>query len=264
MNQRWKKIFRQLNRTPEVARCARITHQWWPLACAYAGLRPLSFPYEVLLKDGGRVMLTDFFDLSTFWPIFFTPTYPVDPADRVIVDAGANVGMFTLYARRRAPAARIAAIEPFPPTFERLQAAIARNKLSGVTCLNAALGDASGEALMPTEEMGSQFRQVLTSPASTGIAVRVMTLRQALDSLGLDRVDHLKMDIEGGEYPSLLSAGPDVLRRIRRIYLEYHPATSEDCNIERLTAHLKDNGLTRVFHRYDGDGYGMAHFQNRP
>src|SRR5579871_5204580 len=263
MNTRWKKTFRQLNRMPEIAGCARITDQWWPLARAYAGIRPLTYPYEVQLKDGGRIVLTDFFDLATFWPVFFTPTYPVEPTDRVIVDAGANVGMFTIYAGRRAPDARIAAIEPFPPTFQRLEAAVAMNRLANVTCLNAALGKDSGEAMMPTEEMGSQFRRVLTSATSTGLAVRVMSLRQALDSLGLDEVDQLKMDIEGGEYQTLLFTGPDVLRRIRRINLEYHPAPSEDCTIGRLTAHLKDNGLLCVLHRDDGSGYGIAHFQNR-
>ena len=60
--------------------------------------------------------LTDFFDLATLWLIFFSPAYPVKASDRVIVDAGANVGFFTLYASHRAPLARIISIEPFPPT----------------------------------------------------------------------------------------------------------------------------------------------------
>jgi hypothetical protein len=71
------------------------------------------------------------------------------------------------------------------------------------------------------------------------------------------------MDIEGGEYQSLLFAGPEVLRRIRRISLEYHPAPSPDCTIERLTAHLGNSGLACVFRRDDGDGYGIVHFENR-
>lgn len=257
---RWTKAFRQLNRLPELARCAQLTDQWWPLACAYVGLRPLRFPYHVHLNDGSQIVLTDFFDLATFWPIFLTPTYPVRVDDRFIVDAGANVGMFTIYAARKAPGARIGAIEPFPSTFERLERAAASNKLTGVTCLKAALGRESGEALMPTDEMGSQFRQVVTGGCATALAVRVMSLGEALESLNLDRVDLLKMDIEGGEYPSLLHATPDVLWRIGRICLEYHP--SDNCTFTDLAEHLKNNGFRCTFHRYDGAGYGMAHFQN--
>jgi Methyltransferase FkbM domain len=115
---------------------------------------------------------------------------------------------------------------------------------------------------MATEPMGSQFRSVVTSSVGAALAVRVMSLSEIFDKFRLDAVDLLKMDIEGGEYSTLLFAGPEVLRRIRRICIEYHPAPDENSTIGRLTTHLENNGFRRTFHRHDGDGYGMAHYNN--
>ena len=71
---------------------------------------------------------------------FFTASPSVRPSDRVVIDAGANIGLFACYATRRSPAARVVCIEPFPATYERLRETIRANRLDDrVTCLNQAL-----------------------------------------------------------------------------------------------------------------------------
>lgn len=256
-------MLRQLDRAPEILRCARACAQWLPLSLAYAGLKPLRYPHQVLFRDGGRIRLDDFYDLTTFWPIFFRPAYPVSPAATVILDAGANIGAFTLYAARTAPAARILAIEPFGPTFERLTGAVAANRLGGrVTCLQCALGGQEGEAHMTGNAQPSQFRQVVREAGLSTVAVRVTTLEGILQAHGIEHVDVLKMDIEGGEYPALSCASAEVLRRIGRIFLEYHPAfAGEPRSKDALFAHLVSCGFVLMFDRPDGEGYGVAGFE---
>jgi FkbM family methyltransferase len=265
MNARWTGMLRQLDRAPELLRCARACSQWLPLSLAYAGLKPLRYPHEVLFRDGGRIRLDDFFDLTTFWSIFFRPTYPVSPAAAAIVDAGANIGAFTLYAARTARAARILAIEPFGPTFERLTDTVTANRLSGrVTCLPCALGGQEGEAHMTGNAQPSQFRQVVREAGQSTVAVRVTTLAAILQAHGIEHVDVLKMDIEGGEYPALLGAPADVLRRIGRICLEYHPSfAGEARSKDALFDHLASCGFALTFDRPDGEGYGVAGFDAR-
>jgi FkbM family methyltransferase len=230
---------------------------------AYAGLEPLPYPHQVLFRDGGRIRLDDFFDLTTFWSTFFRPSYPVNPAGAIILDAGANIGAFTLYAARTAPAARIFAIEPFGPTFQRLIDTVEANRLSGrVTCLQCALGGEEGEAHMTGNAQPSQFRQVTREAGQATVQVRVTTLGAILQSHAIEHVDVLKMDIEGGEYPALSRAPRDVLQRIRRICLEYHPAyDGEPRSKDDLFAHLAKSGFVRVFDRPDEEGYGVACFQ---
>jgi FkbM family methyltransferase len=256
-------MLRQLDRAPEIFRCARASGQWLALTLAYAGLKPLRYPRQVLFRDGSQIRIDDFFDLTTFWSTFFLPSYPVSPNSAVILDAGANIGAFTLYAARTAPAARIFAIEPFGATFQRLTETVAANRLSGrVTCLQCALGGEEGEAHMTGAAQPSQFRQVVREAGQSTVPVKVTTLEAIFQAHGIDHVDVLKMDIEGGEYPSLSHASEDVLRRIGRICLEYHPAyAGEPRSKDALFAHLASAGFVRIFDRPDGEGYGVACFQ---
>src|SRR5271154_2792516 len=61
------------------------------------------------------------------------------PADGdVIVDAGANVGLFAIEIARQNKRCRVIALEPFAENFEYLKANVARARLANVTCHEAA------------------------------------------------------------------------------------------------------------------------------
>jgi FkbM family methyltransferase len=263
MTARWLKLFRQLDRAPEIFRCARTCAQWARLSLAYVGLRPLRYPYLVLFRDGNKIRLDSFFDLTTFWSTFFRPAYPVEPNDAVIVDAGANIGTFTLYAARTAPAAHIWAIEPFETTFQRLTETVVSNRpYDRVTCLQCALGGQEGEARMPAGDQPSQFRRLVSGAGEATVPVKVTSLEAIFRTLAIERVDLLKLDIEGGEYPSVPCSPPDVLRRIRRICMEYHPMYADELRSkEPLFAHLARAGMLCTFDRPESGGYGVAYFQ---
>ncbi len=263
---RFAKIFNNLNRIGEVYDCLRTTKQWIPLTLAYIGICSLTYPYKVFLNNNSCITLTDFFDLTTFWSIFFGNAYPVCASDKVIVDAGANFGAFTLFASRAAREARIIAIEPFPATFTRLLSTICDNYLSErVLPVQAGLGKESCTAQMISIDQPSQFRSIeYTHSAQNVLSVNVLTLGDVFHNTGIEKVDLLKMDIEGGEYKSLLFADPDTLNRIDRICLEYHPVSQNDsCTTNELFVHLQESGFQMSFYRNDGNGYGIIHFDRK-
>src|SRR5712672_2377965 len=107
-------------RTPEIVRCAAETSQWIGVTGALLGFSHPAYPSNLRLRRGEPIALQELADLKTFWQIFARRVYRVSASDRTIVDIGANIGLFALYAARQAPAARIFAVEPFPSTFERL------------------------------------------------------------------------------------------------------------------------------------------------
>ena len=81
----------------------------------------------------------------------------------------------------------------------------------------------------------------LRSPAGDLIACR--TLEAVLDQFRIEALDLLKMDIEGSEYETLLSTPPRVLRRIKRINLEYHEVAAHlGYSKEQLFDHLAGAG----------------------
>ena len=230
----------------------KATPQWPALTAGYLRLKS-PYPLHVNFRNGNQVDLQDRNDLATLWLVFFPPTYPLLPTDRRIVDCGANIGTFTLYAATQLPEAHIVSAEPFPQTFARFSSLLADNHLEArVTAIRAALTGSAGTVhLDDRPEIGSQFRSI----SSTGVAVEGIPLVSLLDNAGWDTVDFLKIDIEGGEYDALLSTAPQVLRRISRIAMEYHP----DPRKAQLLRYLEDAGFALQSERDDGGGYGIVH-----
>src|SRR6478672_3899822 len=101
---------RHAARVPELWRCVRQSADWGALIGGYLGAWPLRYPHEFRTRFGDVLTLEEFHDLVTAWIIFFRREYDVARDCRTIVDAGANIGAFSLYAARAAPVARVVAL----------------------------------------------------------------------------------------------------------------------------------------------------------
>ena len=252
---------RHLTRAPEVLRCMRTFDGWPTLVPAYLGLRPPPLPFEVRTRSGVGFRLTEFYDLETLWQIYCREVYAVVPSDRVIVDAGANIGLFTCFAAGRAPQAKVHAIEPFPATFDRLVDTVRANRFdSRVVCHCVALSSSPGVRTMSAAAEASQMFHLESGTAAAGTAVTATTLTALLDSIDAAAIDLLKMDIEGSEYDVLLSTAPAVLARIRRVDLEFHTAPAPEWTPQALVRHLSAAGLRPRDGAPAGAEYGMLHF----
>jgi FkbM family methyltransferase len=147
---------------------------------------------------------------------------PAGVAPRVIVDAGANVGMATVYFARTWPDARILAIEPASDNFDLLQRNCAG--LPNVTCIRAALWPVR-EALTLGSPNGEAWAYQV-SPAGPGkppaATVPVVTMDDVLAMLSPERIDLLKLDIEGSERELFGSGDRAWLGRVAHIVIELH------------------------------------------
>lgn len=241
----------------EIWACAAASKQWPRILMGYVGATKLSYPYRFEFNNGDTLILDTFHDLVTLWVIFFRNEYVVEPNDRRIIDVGANIGAFTLYAARLAPRATIIALEPFPSTFERLDRTLVLNRLKErVLPMQTALSAQSGYRAMDDSPGPSQSRGLLQPEASGGMAVSSLSLEDLLDAQGFNEVDLVKLDIEGGEHEVVLSATPDALRRIRRIVLEYHPNRPKFPLFQKI----KDAGFSMVSDVPVGPDSGVASF----
>jgi len=243
-----------LTRLPEVFSSRRATPQWLTLTSGYLRLTK-PYPLHLRFYNGQQIKLENRYDLATLWLVFFPPTYPLESTDRRILDLGANLGAFTLYAASQLPSdVRIVSVEPFPPTFDRLTWLISTNKLEDrVSSIRTALAGQNGEVhFNDNPGLGSQFRNV----TDKGMLVPSITLESLFDRIGWDEADFVKIDIEGSEYDSLLASPREVLRRMKRISMEYHP----DPRKQQLIDHLQNAGFKLLVDRHDGGGYGLVHF----
>ncbi|MEM9199339.1 MAG: FkbM family methyltransferase, partial [Pseudomonadota bacterium] len=118
----------------------------------------------------------------------------------VFVDAGANVGLYTLSVRAACQAAGRAlcavAIEPDPDTLARLRCNIDLSRADEVTVVPAALSDSTGTVTLAAS--GTNRGEVRVA-AGGAVEVPARPLTDVLDQAGVTRIDGLKIDIEGME-----------------------------------------------------------------
>lgn len=169
-----------------------------------------------------------------------SPKWLPDPATRrewVILDAGANVGLFTLLLGR---VKQVLAVEPNPETYERLVANLRMNDVAAKT-YPVALSDHVG-TLRFSAPSGST---VLAQLADDGnLQVDCTTIDAILDDAQVERVDLAKLDLEGHEAAALVG-GANSLRtgRIDRLYIEFN----DDAALTQLDATLAPYGYCRTF-----------------
>lgn len=142
-----------------------------------------------------------------------------------VVDAGAHWGWYAcLAARIVGKTGRVLAFEPEPQNFSLLSKSVQVNEFKNVFSFNEALGDRDGTITlsMGLENLGSHSTVRMLDGRS--INVSITRLDNKLSQLGIDKVDLLKVDVEGGEPEVILGCG-EYLSGIPNIIIEYNPIT---------------------------------------
>lgn len=122
----------------------------------------------------------------------------------VLVDIGANVGSYSIYAGTRAGGdLTLIALEPHPRTFEKLLFNLQANKLPTNDVINGAVGP-HRDTMTLWSDGGSNIGHTSllaegTAHAKVGIEVDVLPLVEILRDRRIAAIDLLKIDIEGYE-----------------------------------------------------------------
>lgn len=164
----------------------------------------------------------------------------LSPGD-IFVDAGANIGFFTVAgARIVGPGGRVLAIEMIPETAEILRTHCAINALPNVTVVEKALSDRAGDevvAHLPLAHVGQAT--LLPETLHGGERIReIIVQTTTLDAVttGFEQIDLLKIDLEGAEAVALAGA-KQALARTRRVIFEARPGDEGVCvTVEALKA----------------------------
>ena len=144
-----------------------------------------------------------------------------DESIRSVLDVGANVGDWALLAAEL-PNATVWALEIVPATFARLCERVAGN--ARIRCVNLGLADRDGVLAIHYDPSASTHATFTQYPGGTRqrIECAVSTGDGFLRAQGIDRVDFLKMDVEGAEH-LVLAGFQEALRtrRVRFVQFEY-------------------------------------------
>jgi FkbM family methyltransferase len=145
-------------------------------------------------------------------------------AGDVILDCGANVGVFTKRALARG-AARVIAIEPAPENLRCLRKNFASEIAAGkVVIYEKGVWDKEETLTMHIDPKNSASNSFVSQlPNTTDLLLPVTTIDKLVDELRLARVDFIKMDIEGAERHAIAGAAGTIRRfRPRMALCIYH------------------------------------------
>lgn len=183
------------------------------------------------------ILRTHTTDVAAFEQVFINREYDLplhSPDPKFIIDGGANVGCASIFLAQRYPNASIYAIEPENSNYEVLVRNAKHYK--NITPIEAALWneDTFVEIANPLDNKWS-FR-VQNSSRTSSSCVRAVTVASLMDKAGIDRVDILKLDIEGAEIELFDAKCKEWIDRVDVIVIELHDWIRPGCSASLLKA----------------------------
>jgi FkbM family methyltransferase len=213
-------LYRPLTKHPRLQRVWSMAHTLSLFGMNYGG--------GGLIQDSGEI---------------WTLRHVIKPAlagvdSPIVFDVGANVGEYALLAQQELPAATILAFEPAAATYQRLSTRLAgHNGRTHLRAYNVAFSDSeqARELFSYTVEgddvslLASVDRRLPTQTLRVEVEhseqIQVRTIDRFCSAEGIQRIDLLKLDVEGHEL-AVLRGARDMLERaaVRIIQFEFGPA----------------------------------------
>lgn len=191
---------------------------WLAVSLSHIQHRP---PPPLRLRGGRQLQWVDArVDVWAFRSIFLEHCYdrdfsPVRP-DGAVVDLGAHVGIFTVYAATRlVPRGWVLAVEPSPACFAKLTQNVG-------SCPNVTLWQGAvcgtGELWIGEDSLGaSTFR---SSESRQRVAADTISAEGVLRHFPC--ISLLKANMEGAEYPFVLETGPELWQNVECVAIKWH------------------------------------------
>jgi FkbM family methyltransferase len=162
------------------------------------------------------------------------------PARPMIMDAGANIGLATVWFLGRYPGARVHCFEPDPSNAVLLDRNVGSTE--GVVVRQAAVGREDGELMLHLSPISAMHSLKESSPGGRAVPVKVYALAGYLRDNDIPAIDVLKLDVEGSELDVLQGLG-DRLADVSVIVGECHETLVDE---SAFYGHLARYGFRTV------------------
>jgi FkbM family methyltransferase len=189
-----------------------------------------AYPYVCGVRTPAGVVSPTLYSHHDMWTVnevFCREDYAVEATARAIVDLGSNIGLSALYFLTWCHDACVWLYEPVPRNTDRLRQNLATFEGRWVL-REAAVAERRGTVSFGIEESGRYGGiEVATGRSIEVECVSVNdVLEEVFDSIPI--VDVLKVDTEGTELDIVRAVRPELLRRVRTLYLEVQRRPSEE------------------------------------
>jgi len=149
---------------------------------------------------------------------------------KVIIDAGAHIGVSAIYFAQKYPEARVYAIEPEQNNYQILLKNI--EGFQNITPIRAAIwGTNEYRTILNrfTGPWGYTISETSNKTETTGQQINCITMMDIINKFNIDRIDILKMDIEGGE-KAVFESADEWINKVQIIAIELHDRICMGCD----------------------------------
>ena len=218
---------------------------WLPFVLNYAGFRDTAENY--VFRGNGIINTVSGVDASSIYVVYFKKDYGTVYDKDIIIDIGANIGVFSLYAAGQSPGAIIYAYEPNLSNYRILKKNISKNALqSRILAHNIGVAAEKGIKKLFIADSSPYHSIYQTSEQQHFIEMSCCSLKDIFDENTLERCNLLKIDCEGAEFEILYNTPKEYFEKIDCIRMEYHNRDLSGYNIGDLTHFLKKRHFQMV------------------
>jgi FkbM family methyltransferase len=226
-----------------------VSSESWPFYLKHGNEWLLGRQPMIVEVNGSRMLARPrSYDLYVLGEVFreevYAPRLSVGWKPRLIMDLGANIGSFSVWAARRWPTAKILAVEMESENFSLLQENIGLNALDErIAAVQAAVWSSSGSVRIKRDRLNAGGHSA--SSDADGDEVRAVTLGTLLQTVGGRAIDLLKMDIEGAEAALFNESNAKIFSKVGYLTVEVHPGVA----VKSIAGYLEAMGFAVILRR---------------
>jgi len=224
-----------------LVRSWKILKNWYLYPLVYFKLTKkdyVIFETRSGLKIKIRVNSTDLMALTHVWIIqeYSGDDFPISNDD-VIIDVGAHIGLFALFASQFCKNGKIFCYEPIKENYKILIENIEMNQIQNIFPNNLAVTKETSRVKIFLNDDQSGHSMFIQN--KNFVEVDSKSLSDIFIDNGIKECDFLKLDCEGAEYEIVESLSADLFTKINKTVIEYHMVDTKPELLEQLINKLK-------------------------
>ena len=217
-----------------------ILKNWYVIPSLYFNNSNTEFA-TLITRTGVKIKIrtnsTDLMAFTHVWVIgeYSKKGFEINDNDSII-DVGAHIGLFSLFASQFCKKGKIFSFEPIKENFELLKENIRINDITNISLFNEAISNTTSKiTLYQNEDEAGHSKFIKTSKS---IQVNSKAFKEFIDEREIEKCGLLKLDCEGSEYEIIESLPPKYFEKFKKIIIEYHLADTKPNLIRNLKANL--------------------------
>ena len=224
-----------------LVRSWKILKNWYLYPLVYFKLTKkdyVIFETRSGLKIKIRVNSTDLMALTHVWMIqeYSGDDFPISNDD-VIIDVGAHIGLFALFASQFCKNGKIFCYEPIKENYKILIENIEMNQIQNIFPNNLAVTKETSRVKIFLNDDQSGHSMFIQN--KNFVEVDSKSLSDIFIDNGIKECDFLKLDCEGAEYEIVESISSDLFTKINKTAIEYHMVDTKPELLKQLINKLK-------------------------